>query len=67
MATTTFVLVGTPYADCCPDCHPFLLLSPSPKSEADIVAATIQGYYDSDNVFNFYRQVRARGWGSCDG
>ncbi|CAM9342480.1 unnamed protein product, partial [Hapterophycus canaliculatus] len=35
----------------------------SSKNTVDAISATAQGYYDSDNAFNFYRQ--ARGFG-CD-
>lgn len=30
----------------------------NPQNAVDAIAATAKGYYDSDNAFNFYRQVR---------
>lgn len=30
------------------------------KNDVDAIAATAQGYYDSDNAFNFYRQARRK-------
>jgi len=38
-----------------------LCLFPKAKSNTDLVSEVAQGYYDSDNAFNFYRQVRVCG------
>lgn len=46
--------------DCmCALTHLFVQGAPSKeKNDVDAIAATAQGYYDSDNAFNFYRQAR---------
>ena len=44
-------------------CSPVFVQAAAPskqKNDVDAIAATAQGYYDSDNAFNFYRQARTR-------